>query len=317
MRATRWLLLILVAAAQIAPAQDYPAKPVRLLVPYPAGGPLDTIARILAQHLSLGQNIVVENRSGAGGSIGAEFVARSAPDGYLLLIGNSGPMTINPVLQEKLGYDPRKDFAPVAWLTSAQMVLMVHPSLPVHSVGELVALARAHPGSLNYGSAGVGNLTHLGMELFQSMAKIKLNHVPYKGVAPAYVDLMSGEIQVMFGNVSGPLEFIRQGRLRALAVSSLKPSPVLPGLPKLADIYPGFNLVTWTGIFAPAGTPEAIRARLQGEFVGVVQLKDVRERLVALGNEIVAGNGADQAAMIDRELKLYAKIIQSAGIRPQ
>jgi tripartite-type tricarboxylate transporter receptor subunit TctC len=194
---------------------------------------------------------------------------------------------------------------------------MVHPSLPVRSVKELVALARAHPGSLNYGSAGVGNLTHLGMELFQSMAKIKLNHVPYKGVAPAYIDLMSGEIQVMFGNVSGPLEFIRQGRLRALAVSSLNPSPVLPGLPKLVDTYPGFNLVTWTGIFLPAGTPEAIRAKLQGEFVRIVHLKDVQERLVALGNEVVAGSGEDLAAMVDRELKLYATIIKSAGIRPQ
>ena len=309
--------LALPGSASLAVAQTYPSKPVRLVVPYPAGGPLDTIARILAQHLSLGQNIVVENRSGAGGSIGAEFVARSAPDGYIMLIGNSGPMTINPVLQEKLGYDTRKDFSPVAWLTSAQMVLMVHPSLPVRSVKELVALARAHPGLLNYGSAGVGNLTHLGMELFQSVAKLKLNHVPYKGVAPAYIDLMSGEIQVMFGNVSGPLEFIRQGRLRALAVTSSKPSPVLPQLPILADNYPGFNLVTWTGMFLPAGTPEAIRARLQGEFVRVVHLKDVQERLVALGNEVVAGSGEDLAAMLDRELKLYAKIIDSAGIRPQ
>jgi tripartite-type tricarboxylate transporter receptor subunit TctC len=317
MRSIRWLLLVLVAAVPLAAAQGYPVKPVRLLVPYPAGGPLDTIARILGPHLSLGQNIVVENRSGAGGSIGAEFVAKSAPDGYLMLIGNSGPMTINPVLQEKLGYDSRKDFAPVSWLTSAQMVLMVHPSLPVRSVKELVALARAHPGSLNYGSAGVGNLTHLGMELFQSMAKIKLNHVPYKGVAPAYIDLMSGEIQVMFGNVSGPLEFIRQGRLRALAVTASKPSPVLPQLPILADTYPGFNLVTWTGIFLPAGTAEAIRAKLQAEFVRAVHLKDAQERLVALGNEVVAGSGEDLAAMVDRELKLYAKIIKSAGIRAQ
>jgi tripartite-type tricarboxylate transporter receptor subunit TctC len=312
-----FLAILSAGAMSVAHAQSYPAKPVRMLVPYPAGGPLDNIARILGPHLSLGQNIVVENRSGAGGSIGAEFVARSVPDGYMMLIGNSGPMTINPVLQEKLGYDSRKDFAPVCWLTSAQMVLMVHPSLPVRSVKELVALARAHPGSLNYGSAGVGNLTHLGMELFQSVAKVKLNHVPYKGVAPAYIDLMSGEVQVMFGNVSGPLEFIRQGRLRALAVTASKPSPVLPQLPILADSYPGFNLVTWTGIFLPAGTPEGIRTKLQGEFVRVVHLKDVQERLVALGNEVVAGNGEDLAAMVDRELKLYAKIIKSAGIRPQ
>ena len=317
MRAIRWLLLVLVAAVQIAAAQEYPTKPVRLLVPYPAGGPVDAIARILGPHLALGQNVVVENRSGAGGSLGADVVAKAAPDGYMMLIGNTGPMTINPVLRQDLGYDPRKDFAPVTWLTSSQMVLVVHPSLPVRSVKELVALARANPGALHYGSAGVGNLTHLGMELFQSIAQVKLNHVPYKGVAPAYVDLMSGEIAVMFGNVTGPLAHIQAGRLRAIAVTSSKPSPVLPQLPRVADTYPGFDLVTWMGIFLPAGTPDAIRTRLQGEFVRALNLKDVRERLVALGNEVVAGSGEDLAAMLDRELKLYAKIIESAGIRPQ
>lgn len=316
MRAMRWLLLMLVAAVQLAAAQPYPTKPVRLLVPYPAGGPVDAIARILGQQLALGQNVIVENRSGAGGSLGAEVVARSAPDGYTMLIGNTGPMTINPVLRQDLPYDPRKDFAPVAWLTSAQMVLMVHPSLPVRSVKELVALARANPGALNYGSAGIGNLTHLGMELFQSMAKVKMSHIPYKGVAPAYVDLMSGQIAVMFGNVSGPLAYIRQGRLRAIAVTSSKPSPVLPGVPRVADTYPGFDLVTWMGIFLPAGTPDAIRTRLQGEFIKTLQMREVSERLVTLGNDVVAGSGEDLAAMLDRELKLYAKIIQSAGIKP-
>ena len=317
MRTIRWLLLALIAAVQIAAAQEYPARPVRLLVPYPAGGPVDAIARILVPHLALGQNVIVENRSGAGGSLGAEVVAKSAPDGYTMLIGNSGPMTINPVLRQDLGYDPRKDFAPVTWLTSGQMVLVVHPSLPVRSVKDLVALARANPGALNYGSAGVGNTTHLGMELLQSMAKVKLNHVPYKGVAPAYVDLMSGEIAVMFGNVTGPLAYIQAGRLRAIAVTGPKPSPVLPQVPRVAEVYPGFELVTWMGIFLPAGTPEAIRAKLQGEFIRVLQLKDVRERLVALGNDVVAGKGEDLAALLDRELKLYAKIIKSAGIRQE
>jgi len=316
MRMMRWLLILLIAVAQAqaAIAQSYPTKPVRVVVPYPAGGPVDVIARILGPHLALGQNVVVENRSGAGGSLGADVVAKSAPDGYTMLIGNTGPMTVNPVLRQDLGYDPRRDFAPVTWLTSSQMVLVVHPSLPVRSVKELVALARANPGALNYGSAGVGNLTHLGMELLQLMAKMKLNHVPYKGVAPAYVDLMSGEIAVMFGNVTGPLAHIQAGRLRAIAVTSSKPSPVLPQVPRVADAYPGFDLVTWMGIFLPAGTPEAIRAKLQGEFVRALQLKDVRERLVALGNEVVAGSGEDLAALLDRELKLYAKIIQSAKI---
>jgi tripartite-type tricarboxylate transporter receptor subunit TctC len=300
-------------------AQQYPTKPVRLLVPYPAGGPVDAVARIVGPHLAtgLGQNIVVENRSGAGGSIGADAVAKSAADGYTLLIGNTGPMTVNPVLQRKLPYDSRKDFAPVTWLVSAQMVLVVHPSLPARSVKDLVTLARARPQDLHYGSAGVGNLTHLGMELFKSMAKIELNHVPYKGVAPAYVDLISGEIAVMFGNVSGPLQHIREGRLRAIAVSSSKRSPVLPQVPTVAETYPGFDLVTWMGIFVPAGTPDAIRARLHGEIVNVLQREEVRQRLVSLGNEVVAGTAEKLAAHLDRELKLYAKIIESAGIRPQ
>jgi tripartite-type tricarboxylate transporter receptor subunit TctC len=313
----RCLFLLLIAGAQIVEAQPYPGKPVRIVAPYPPGGPVDAIARILAQHLALGQSVVVENRSGAGGSVGAEVVARSSPDGYTMLIGNTGPMTINPVLRQDLPYDPKRDFAPVSWLTSAQMVLMTHPSLPVRTVKEVVALARANPGALNYGSAGIGNLTHLSMELLQSLAKVTMNHVPYKGVAPAYVDLMSGQIAVMFGNVSGPLEHIRAGRLRAIAVSSSKPSPVLPGVPLVADVYPGFDLVTWMGILLPAGTPEAVRSRLQGEFTRTLQMKEVSGRLVALGNEVVAGSGADLAALLDRELALYAKVIRSAGIKPQ
>ncbi|MCC6533482.1 MAG: tripartite tricarboxylate transporter substrate binding protein [Burkholderiales bacterium] len=312
----RRLMLALVAWSAIAAAQDYPVKPVRLLVPYPAGGPVDAIARILVPQLGLGHNVIVENRSGAGGSLGAEVVAKAAPDGYTLLIGNSGPVTINPVLQPKLGYDPRKDLAPVTWLTAAQLVLIVHPSLPVRSVPELVALARTHPGALNYGSAGVGNTTHLGMELLQSMAKVTLVHVPYKGVAPAFVDLMSGQLATMFGNVSGPLAHIRAGRLRAIAVTGPKPSPVLPGVPRIAQDYPGFELVTWMGIFVPGGTPDAIRAKLQAEFIRVLRTKEINDRLVDLGNEVVAGNGEELAAMVDRELKLYAGIIKTAGIRP-
>ena len=317
MRAIRWLFIALVAAAPFAQAQEYPVKPVRLLVPYPAGGPVDAVARLLAQHLALGQNVLVDSRSGAGGSLGADVVAKSPPDGYTLLIGNSGPMTINPVLQPSLGYDPKKNFAPVSLLTSGQMVLMVHPSLPVRSVKDLVALARTNPGKLNYGTAGVGNTTHLGMELLQSMAKIKLNHIPYKGVAPAYVELMAGQIEVMFGNITGPLAHIQAGRLRAIAVTSANPAPVLPGIPTVGETYPGFELVTWMGIFVPAGTPEPARSKLEGEFIRVLNLKDVREKLIALGNEVVAGKGTELSALIDRELKLYAKIIKSAGIKPQ
>jgi tripartite-type tricarboxylate transporter receptor subunit TctC len=317
MRTRWWLSATLIAVASTAAAQDYPVKPVRLIVPYPAGGPVDAIARILTPNLQLGQNVVVENRSGAGGSLGAEVVARAAPDGYAMLIGNSGPITINPVLQPNLSYDPRKDFAPVAWLTTAQMVLVAHPSLPVRSLKDLVALAKANPGALNYGSAGVGNTTHLGMELLQSMAKVKLHHIPYKGVAPAFVDLMSGQLAVMFGNVTGPLAHIRAGRLRAIAVTGPQPSPVLPGVPRVAELYPGFELITWMGIFVPSGTPEPVRSKLQGEFVRAVQSNEVRERLVGLGNEVIGGNGQALGGHVNRELELYAKIIKMAGIRPQ
>jgi len=317
----RFVRLILLAAtlatAGAVLAQTYPAKPVRLVVPYPPGGPVDAVGRIVGQPLAglLGQNVVVENRSGGGGSVGADAVAKAAADGYTLLLGNTGPMTVNPILQPALTYDPRKDFRPVTWLVSAQMVLVVHPSLPVRSVKDLVALARTRPGELNYGSAGVGNLTHLGMELFKSMANVKLHHVPYKGVAPAYVDLISGEIGVMFGNISGPLHHIRAGRLRAIAVSSTSRSPVLPDVPSVAETYPGFDLVTWMGIFVPAGTPDAKRAALHGDIVQVLQRPDVRERLVGLGNEVVAADAGKLAAHVGRELELYAKIIRAAGIK--
>jgi tripartite-type tricarboxylate transporter receptor subunit TctC len=329
MRGTRWLLLAMLAAAANAAGQDtlpgsaqtpasaYPVRPVRLLVPYPAGGPVDAVARMLAPQLGLGQTVIVDNRSGAGGSLGADVVAKAPPDGYTMLIGNTGPMSLNPVLQPGLPYDSRKDFAPVSWLTSGQMVLVVHPSLPVRSVKELVALARANPGRLNYGSSGVGNTTHLAMELLQSMTKVKINHIPYKGAAPSYTELMAGQIDAVFGNITGPLGYIQSGRLRAIAVSGPVRSPVLPQVPRIAETYPGFELVTWMGIFLPGRTPEPIRLKLQNEFNRVVQVKEVRERLVALGNDVIGGKGEEMAAHIDQELKLYAKIIKSAGIRPE
>ncbi|HYC48243.1 MAG TPA: tripartite tricarboxylate transporter substrate binding protein [Burkholderiales bacterium] len=317
MRSKRWLLLVLMAAAGSAAAQSYPSKPVRFLVPYPAGGPTDAVARLIAPHLGLGQNVIVENRSGAGGSVGADVVAKAAPDGYMMLLGNSGPITINPVLRKDLPYHPKRDLSPVAYLTAGQMVLVAHPSLPVRSVKQLVALARTHPGSLNYGSAGIGNTTHLGMELFQTMAGVKLHHVPYKGVAPAYIDLIAGQLSVMFGNITGPLAHIQAGRLRAIAVTGPAPAAVLPGVPRVGDDYPGFELVTWMGIFLPAATPEPIRARLQNEFIRVLQMKDVRERLIGLGNDIVAGDGDRLSKHVDGELALYARIIKTAGIKAE
>ena len=266
MRTVRWLLLALVASPHVAAAQDYPVKPVRLLVPYPAGGPVDAVARLLAPHLGLGQTVIVDSRSGAGGSLGAEVVAKSPPDGYMMLIGNSGPMTINPVLQPHLGYDPKKDFAPVAWLTSGQMVLMVHPSLPVRSVKDLIALARSKPGVLNYGTAGVGNTTHLGMELLQTMAKVKLNHVPYKGVAPAYVGVDGGTDRGHVRQHHRPAPAYPVGAAARHRSDRAEDFPRASGGAQGCGRLSGFRARNVDGMFLPARTPEPIRARLQGEF---------------------------------------------------
>ena len=302
-----------------ASAQTYPAKPVRLVVPYAAGGPVDDVARVIGQRLTetWGQPALVDNRAGAGGSIGTDVVAKGAPDGYMLLVGNSGPMTINPSLHRKIAYDPQKDLMPVVLLLSGQMVLSVHPSLPAKSVKDLVALARTNPGRLNYGSIGVGNLTHLGMELLQSMAQVKMNHIPYKGAAPAYVDLIAGHIELLLSNIAGTVPQVRAGRLRAVAVSAAKRAPVLPEVPSIGETYPGYDLTTWMGIFVPAGTPPAVVSRLHADFSKVLARQDVRERIESLGSEVIAGSAADLRALVDRETRLYAKIIKSANIQPQ
>jgi len=312
-------LVATVLGAQSGHAQSWPAKPIRIVVPYAPGGPFDEVARVLSQRLNeaWGQPVLVENRSGAGGSIAAEFVARSAPDGYTLLHGNAGPLTINPNLMRKVGYDPVRDFAPVSLLLTSAMVLVVHPSLPVRSVADLVRLARAHPGELNYASAGVGNLQHLGMESLQSRAGIRMNHVPYKGAAPAFVDIFGGRIGLMFANVVGAMPHIKAGKLRPVAVSSAKRSASLPEVPSVSETYPGFDMPAWMGILAAAATPRDIVSRLSGEFARIMQHPEVRARLVAQGADPVGGSPADLAAVIARELELYGSIIRSSGIRPE
>jgi tripartite-type tricarboxylate transporter receptor subunit TctC len=308
------------AGCSAALAQSYPSKPVRILVPYAPGGPYDDIARVIAQNLGelWGQAVVVDNRGGAGGMIGAEAVAKSSPDGYTLLLGNSGPMTINPTLQPKMLYDAQKDFAPVTMVLSGQMVLVVHPSLPVKNVRELVRLAKAKPGQLNYASAGVGNLQHLGMELLQSLAGIKLNHVPYKGAAPAFIDLIAGQVDLMFANIVGALPHLKSGRVRALAVSSAKRAAVLPEVPSVAESgYPTFDATTWTGIFAPAATPKEIIAKLHGDIIKVLQRQSVRDRFAAQGSEVVAETPEQLAAFMRKETALFAKVIRSANIRAE
>ncbi len=247
----------LVAGLLPAQAQNFPAKPVRIVVPYPPGGPLDEVARALTLKLTpvWGQQVLVDNRSGAGGSIGADVVAKSPPDGYTMVLANSGPMTINVSLRKDLPYDPQKDFAPVTQIISGPMVLVVHPSLPVKSVKDLIALARAHPGKLNYASAGVGNLQHLGMEHLQALAKVKMNHVPYKGAAPAFIDTLSGRIDLQFANIVGVLPHVENKRVRAIAISASRGASVLPDVPGVAATLPQFDLDGWMGLFVRAGTP--------------------------------------------------------------
>ena len=243
------------------------------------------------------------------------MVAKSAPDGYTLLLGNAGPITINPGLQKKLPYDPQRDLAPVTLMAASPMVLVVHPSLPVRTVKDLVALARAKSGQLNFASAGVGNLQHLGMESLQSMAGIRMNHVPYKGAAPAFVDLISGQVELMFANIVGVLPHVKSGRVRAIAVSSVKRAAVLPEVASVAETYPGFDATGWMGMFAPAGTSRDIIVKLHGDIIKVLARQDIRERLANQGAEVIASTPEQLAVFTRNESALYAKIIQSSGIR--
>jgi len=313
----RALIPVLAAAGGTAVAQTYPVKPVRVIVPYSAGGPLDDVMRVVGHRLTemWGQSVLVDNRTGAGGSIGADYVAKAAPDGYTLLLGNAGPMTINPGLQKKLPYDAQRDFLPITQLTASPMVLVVHPSLPVKTVRDLVDFAKARPGQLVYASAGIGNLQHLGMEELQTLAGMRMNHVPYKGAPPALIDVMSGQVQLMFANIVGVLQHIKTGKVRAIAVSSAQRSSILPDVPSVADTFPAFDATGWTGIFAPAGTPKEIIARLHGDITSVLARADIRERFAGQGAEVIASSPEQLAAFVRRESALYAKIIRSSGIK--
>jgi len=314
------VLAMAAAAASVyvatAQAQNFPVKPVRVIVPYAAGGPYDDVARTLGQRLTeiWAQPVIVDNRGGAGGNIGTEAVAKSAPDGYTLLLGNAGPITVNPSLFRKLPYDPQKDLAPVSMVMSGLMVMSVHPSLPAKSVKDIVALARARPGQLNYASAGVGNLQHLGMELLQIRSSSRMNHIPYKGAAPAFVDLIAGHVDLMFANIVGTMPHLRSGRVRAVAVSSVKRSPLLPDVPSVAESYAGFDIPTWAGIFAPAAVPRDILARLNADFGKVLQRADVKDRFALQGAEVVSSSTEELAAHVRKELVMYAEVIRTAKI---
>ena len=312
------LLLLLPLAA---PAQDYPAKPVRIVVPYSAGGNADILGRTLAQKLgdALREPFVVENRAGANGGIGTDFVAKSAPDGYALLVTASGPITVNPTLYRSVPYDPIKDFAPISECAVYQYVLVTLATSPWKTISDIVAAARAKPGAISYGSTGVGGGNHLSGELFALATGTQLTHVPYKGSAPALADLLGGQLSMMFDTVITSVPQIRAGKLHAFAVSSGKRASSLPEVPTMQEAgIKGFDISQWQGFLAPAGTPKAIIERLNAETIRAMHAPDVVERIaVQGGNEIVTGTPEEFAALIKSDLQAYARLIRNAKIPAQ
>jgi tripartite-type tricarboxylate transporter receptor subunit TctC len=311
------LLFVALAWATSTAAQNYPTKPVRLVVAQSAGGNADFVARAYAQRLAerFGQQIVVDNRPGGAGIIGSEIVARAVPDGYTLLLAPTG-FSINPALYAKLPFDPQRDFAPVSLLAISYAVVVVYPQLPVRSVPDLIALAKAKPGQLHFASSGVAAATHLAGELFNSMAGVNLVHVPYKGAPPALVDLMAGRVAVMFASPPSALPLVRSARLRAIATTGSKRAFYLPELPTVAESgVPGYENTIWQALLAPARTPAAAVTRLHREIADVTQLSEMRERLAAEGSEALGSTPQDAARHIASELRTYAKLIKTIGLK--
>jgi tripartite-type tricarboxylate transporter receptor subunit TctC len=310
------LFIFTASAADTAP---FPSKPLRFVVPFPAGGPLDIAARAIGQELTRAwkQPVIVDNRPGAGGNIGAEFVARAAPDGYTIVMGAVSTHAINVSLYRKLPYDPIADFAPVTLVTTMPNVLVVHPSLPAQNVRQLITLAKARPGQLHFASGSSGSAGHLAGELFKTMAGVDLTHVPYKGAAPAAIDLIAGHVELMFDNLASALPNIQASRVRAIALTTLRRSSLLQAVPTLAEAgLPGFDIGTWFGVLAPAATPRETVAALNAGIVGALDTPALKERLSALGAVPAGGTAAQFAALIKTEIAKYEKIVRTSGARP-
>jgi tripartite-type tricarboxylate transporter receptor subunit TctC len=301
-------------------AQAYPAKPIRLMVPFPPGGSTDIVARIVAQKLGaqLGQSLVIENRGGAGGTLGTAVVAKAAPDGYFLVIGTTSTHVVAPSVYQRLEYDPVKDFAPISLIATTPYLLVVNPAVPAKSLQELVGLLKASPGKLNYASAGVGSTTHLAMEMLKSASHTFVLHIPYNGNGPAGRAVMAGEVEILFGSLPAVLPHAKAGRVRALAVGTPKRSPSLPDVPTVAESgYAGFDASLWLAFLAPAGTPAPIVERLQKEIAAAVNAKDTAELLDKNGAEPLTSTPAELAAMIKDGVVKYAKVVKAAGVKPE
>jgi len=307
----------LAAAASGSSAQSYPNRPVRILVPFPAGAGVDIVARMLGLPLTdvWGQAAVVDNRPGAGGTIACELAAKSAPDGYTLLLGNISTFAMAPSLYKKVNYDPVQSFAPITLVNTSANVLVAHPSVPAATTQALIALAKSKPGQINYASAGSGTSPHLAAELFKSMAGVDLVHVPYKGSPQALTDLLGGQTQIMFASLVSALPHIRQARLRALGVTSLKRAAALPDLPAISEAgLRGYDVSVWMGIVAPAGTPPAIIAQLNRQIAALLQSPDIRERLAVQGLEAASNSPAEFRTYIASEVRKWAVVIKQAGV---
>ena len=310
--------VLLAIASGAAVAQAYPVKPVRMVVPFPAGGATDIVGRLIAQKLSesWGQQVIVDNRGGAGGTIGSDIAAKSAPDGYTMLVGTSSTHAIAPSLYSKLPYDPVRDFAPVTLVASATILLAVHPSVPAKNVRDLIALAKRKPNALSFASSGNGGISHLIGEHFKSVGGIQMLHVPYKGDTPALVDLVGGQVHLMFGTAVSFLPYVKAGRLNALAVTNPKRSPIAPDVPTVAESgLPGFEALQWFGIFVPAGTSKEIVARLNGEIVKIVRLPDIRERMTSLGADVVGSTPEQFAAFQKADTTKWGRVIKESGAK--
>ncbi len=314
------VLATALALQTCAMAQDMQTKPMRLIVPFPPGGGNDILGRAVAQHLSQvrGQQIIVDNRGGAGGLIGAELAAHAAPDGYTIFLASIGNLAFTPALHAKLPYDPIKDFAPVTRLATSAFLLVVNPSVAAKSVKELIALAKAKPGSLNYASAGQGSSLHLTAEIFKLATGTELVHVAYKGSSPALTDLIAGQVQIMFGTMPATLPQAKSGKLRALGVSSLKRATAAPDVPTIAEAgVAGFEVLNWYGITLPAGTPQPIVRKLNQDLLTALATPAMIEAFNTQGNEVAGGSPAEFAAFIKSENIKYAKVVKAANIRAE
>ncbi len=326
MQKNRRVLLAATAGILLAPrlraqTASWPTRPVKLIVPFTPGGSNDVLGRIVGQKLSdyWGQPVLVENRPGVGGNLGASLVAKAPADGYTLLVAPGNLLTINPFLYEKdkVGYDPIKDLDPISFMGVAPIVLAVNSRVPAQSVRELIALAGAKAGAVNYASAGIGTPQHLSAELFASMAGVRLTHIPYKGAVPAITDLVGGQVQMMFGIINSLLPFIRNGAVRAIGVGGRQSLPALPGVPPVADTLPGFLTDSWTGLMAPAGTPREVIAKVGQGIARALGEPEVREKLIAQGIEPSANSPAEFAAIIGTETVRWAKVIKETGARAE